>query len=155
MLFWRRYILFLFVNNGIIIFVSVILKKTKIIFIYFICVVAKFPEDKVPIVLISVITSRSLTETASTAVTSIRRRNDIEKSTWRTHQYFVDLESRIHDEISTSNRCHNFHVDSPSKSIKLRRTFHVKFRYWMDGESTKICTLGYAWKMLLLLLYHA
>ena len=54
-------------------------------------------------------------ETASTEVMSIWRRNDIEKSTWRTHRYFVDFESRIHVEISTSNRCHNFHVDSPFK----------------------------------------
>ena len=54
-------------------------------------------------------------ETASTEVTSIWRRNDIEKSTWRTHRYFVDFESRIHVEISTSNRCHNSHVYSPFK----------------------------------------
>ena len=54
-------------------------------------------------------------ETASTEVTSIWRRNDKEKSTWRTHRYFVDFESRIHVEISKSNRCHNFHVDSPFK----------------------------------------
>ena len=54
-------------------------------------------------------------ETASTEVTSIRRRNNVEKSTWKTHRYFVDFESRIHVEISTSNRCHNFHVDSPFK----------------------------------------
>ena len=54
-------------------------------------------------------------ETASTEVTSIRYRNHVEKSTWRTHRYFVDFESRIHAEISTSNRCHNFHVDSPFK----------------------------------------
>ena len=32
-LFWRRYILFLFINISIIIFVSVILKKIKVIFI--------------------------------------------------------------------------------------------------------------------------
>ena len=32
-------------------------------------------------------------ETASTAVTSIQRRNDIEKSRWRTHRHFVDFES--------------------------------------------------------------
>ena len=51
-------------------------------------------------------------KTASTEVTSIRRRNNVKKSTWRTHLYFVDFESRIHVEISTSNRCHNFHVDS-------------------------------------------
>ena len=57
-----------------------------------------------------------IVETASTEVTSILRRNDIEKSTWKTHQYFVDFESRIHVEFSTSNRCHNFHVDSPFKT---------------------------------------
>ena len=54
-------------------------------------------------------------ETASTEVTSILCRNDIEKSTWKTHQYFVDFESQIRVEISTSDRCHNFHVDSPFK----------------------------------------
>ena len=32
-------------------------------------------------------------ETASTEVTSIRPRNDIEKSTWRTNRYFIDFES--------------------------------------------------------------
>ena len=54
-------------------------------------------------------------ETVSTEVTSIQRRNDIEKSTWKTHRYFVDFESRIHVNISTSNRCHNLHVDLPFK----------------------------------------
>ena len=43
-------------------------------------------------------------ETASKAVTSIWHRNDIEKSTCKTHRYFVDFESRIHVEISRSNR---------------------------------------------------
>ena len=62
-------------------------------------------------------------ETASVAVTSIRRRNDIEKSMWRTHRYFVDLESRIDVEISTSNRCHNFHVDSPFKVDEISMNF--------------------------------
>ena len=62
-------------------------------------------------------------ETASTAVASIRRRNDIEKSTWRTHRYFVDFESRIHVEIPMSNRCHNFHVDSPFKIDKISTNF--------------------------------
>ena len=54
-------------------------------------------------------------ETESTEVTLIRRRYDIEESTWRTHRYFVDFESRILVEISTSNRCHDFHVDWPFK----------------------------------------
>ena len=62
-------------------------------------------------------------ETASTEVTSIRRRNNVEKSTWKTHRYFVDFESRIHVEISTSNRCHNFHVDSPFKIDVISTNF--------------------------------
>ena len=62
-------------------------------------------------------------ETASKAATSIRRRNDTEKSTWRTHRYFVDFESRTHVEISTSNRCHNFHVDSSFKIDEISTNF--------------------------------
>ena len=62
-------------------------------------------------------------ETASTEVTSIRRRNNVEKSTWKTHRYFVDFESRIHVKISTSNRCHNFHVDSPFKIDVISTNF--------------------------------
>ena len=62
-------------------------------------------------------------ETDSTAVTSIRHRNDIEKSTWKTHRYFGDFESRIHAEISTSNLCHNFHVDSPFKIDEISTNF--------------------------------
>ena len=67
----------------------------------------RFPEQKM--------LANDRMETASTEVTSIRYRNDMEKSTWRTDRYFVDFESRIHVEISTSNRCHNVHVDSPFK----------------------------------------
>ena len=47
-------------------------------------------------------------ETGITEVTSIRRRKNREKSTWRAHRYFVEFESRIHFEISTWNQCHNF-----------------------------------------------
>ena len=61
--------------------------------------------------------------TASTEVTSIQRQNDIEKSTWRTHWYFVDFKSRIHVEISTSNRCHNFQVDSLFKIDLISTNF--------------------------------
>ena len=39
-------------------------------------------------------------EIASTEVTSIRRRNKIKKSMWKTNQYFVEFESGIHVEIS-------------------------------------------------------
>ena len=77
-------------------------------------------------------------ETASTEVTSIWRRNDIEKSTWRTHRYFVDFESRIHVEISTSNRCHNFHVDSPFKidviSTNLPRGISTSNRWRINKD---------------------
>ena len=54
-------------------------------------------------------------EIASTEVTSIQHRNDIEKSTWRTQRYSIDFKSRIHVEISMLNRCHNFPVDSTFK----------------------------------------
>ena len=62
-------------------------------------------------------------ETASTAVSSIRCWNNIEKSTLRTHRCFVDFESRIHVEISTSSQCHNFHVDSPFKIDEISANF--------------------------------
>ena len=62
-------------------------------------------------------------ETKSKAVTSIRHRNDIEKSTWKTHRYLVDFESRIHVEISRLNRCHNFHVDTPFKIDEISTNF--------------------------------
>ena len=80
-------------------------------------------------------------ETASKAVTSFRRRSNIEKSTWRTHRYFVNFKSRIYVKIFTSNRCHNFHMDSPFKLMKSRRKIHVEFLRQI-GESTKMCPLG-------------
>ena len=77
-------------------------------------------------------------ETASTEVTLISRRNDIEKSTWRTHRYFIDFESQIHVEISTSNRCHNFHVDSPFKidviSTNFLRGISMSNRWRIDED---------------------
>ena len=123
-LFLGRYILFLFINIGIIIFVSVILKKIKIIFTpiqlrccknsqrissnssnisdyvniveitstqhYTRIAQNRFPEQKM--------LGNNTMETASTEVTSIRRRNNVEKSTWRTHR--------------KSNPRRNFHVES-------------------------------------------
>ena len=62
-------------------------------------------------------------ETESTEATSIRRRNDIEKFTQKTQRYFVDFESQIHVEISTSNRCHNFHEDSPFRIDEISTNF--------------------------------
>ena len=79
-------------------------------------------------------------ETASIEVTSILRRNDIEKHTWRTHWYFIDFESRIHVEISTSNRCHNFHVDSPFKidviSTNFPRGISTSNRWQIDEDGS-------------------
>ena len=76
----------------------------------------RFPEQKM--------SENDRMVTAGKAVTSIRLRNDIEKSTWRTHRYFVYFESRIHVEISTSNRCHNFHVG-----------FYFQNRWNLDEQS--------------------
>ena len=44
-------------------------------------------------------------------------------SMWRTHRYFVDFESRIHVEISKSNRCYNLHVESPFKIDLISTNF--------------------------------
>ena len=49
---------------------------------------------------------------------SIRHRKDIEKPTWKTHQYFVEFENRINFEISTLNRCYNFHKSMNELSTK-------------------------------------
>ena len=93
-------------------------------------------------------------ETTSTAVTSIRRRNDVEKSTWKTHRYFVDFESWIYVEISTSNRYHNFHVDSPFKIdeilMKFPRGISTSNRWWIDedvsiGLLMEACALNNLW----------
>ena len=120
MFFLRRYVLFLFINIRIIIFVSVILKVVKTIFIHNYLRYCKIPKgysssssnisDYVNIVEITStqhyarlaynsfpeqkMLGNDSMELASTTVTSIR--NDIEKSTWRTHRCFVEFESRIH-----------------------------------------------------------
>ena len=84
-------------------------------------------------------------ETASPEILSIWCRSDIAKSTWRTHRYFVDFESRIHVEISTSNRCHNFHVDSPFKidviSTNFPRWISMSNR-WHIGKDVPIGKLS-------------
>ena len=77
-------------------------------------------------------------ETASTEVTSIRRRNNVEKSTRKTNRCFVDFESRIHVEISALNRCHNFRVDSPFKidviSTNFPRGISTSNRWRIDED---------------------
>ena len=84
-------------------------------------------------------------ETASTEVTSIRRRNDIEKSAWRTLRYFVDFESRIHDEISTSNRCHDFYENLSFKIDEISTKFPLgnsTSNRWRIEEDTSIWYLA-------------
>ena len=71
-------------------------------------------------------------KTASTEVTSIRRRNDIEKTMRKTHQYFINLKIRTYIKISTLNWCHNFLVDSPFK-------IHVISTNFPFHESNKKC----------------
>ena len=75
----------------------------------------RFPEQKM--------LENDWMEIASTKVTSIWRRNNIEKSTSKTHQYFEDFGSKTHVEISTSNRFHNFHVDSSFKIDVISTNF--------------------------------
>ena len=70
-------------------------------------------------------------ETASKSITSIRHRNDIEKSTWRAHRYFVDFESRIHVEISTPFKIDEISPNFPHGILTSNR--------W---RMTKMCPLG-------------
>ena len=83
-------------------------------------------------------------ETASTEVTSIRCRNDIEKSTWRTHRYFIDFESGIHVEISTSNRCHNVLVDSPFKINVISTNFPLEISTSNRWRIDKDVSIGFS-----------
>ena len=83
-----------------------------------------------------------LTYFRSLEVMSIQHRNDIEKSTWRTHQYFIDFESRIDMELSTSNRCHLFQVDSTFINDEVSTNFRRGISMSSDGKSTKLCPLG-------------
>ena len=89
-------------------------------------------------------------ETASTEVTSIRRRKKKKSSTWRTHQYFVDFENWINVKMSTSNRCHNFHVDSPFKmdviSTNFPRGISTSNR-WRIEEDMSIGNVGATLKL--------
>ena len=150
-------------NIGIIIFVSVILKKIKIIFtpIQLRCcknsqrISSKSSNISDYVNIVEITSAQHYTRIAqnrfpeqmlgnnameipSTEVTSIRRRNNVKKSTWKTHRYFVDFESRIHVEISMSNRCNNFHVDSPFKidviSTNFPRGISTSNRWRIDKD---------------------
>ena len=99
----------------------------------------KFPEQKM-------LANDRLQKYSCTEVTSIGRRNNREKSTWRTHQYFVNFESRNHVEISTSNRYHNFHVDSPFKIDDISTNFPrgiLTSNRWQINEDVSIGQMVY------------
>ena len=81
-------------------------------------------------------------ETSSAEVASIRRRNDIEKSTWRTHRYFVNFESRIPVEIFTPNRCHHFHVDLSFTIDVISTTFPRGISTSNRWRIDEMCPLG-------------
>ena len=92
-------------------------------------------------------------ERAGKAVTAIRHRNDIKISSWKTHRYFLHFESRIHDEISTSNRSYNFHVDSSFKideiSMNFPRGISTSSRWRIDKDLSIGCKglLKHLWSM--------
>ena len=71
-------------------------------------------------------------ETVSSEVTSIRRQNDIEKSTWRSHRYFDYFQSRIHVEISRSNRWRIDEMCPLGKDLTVIYTFAD-----LAGKNTK------------------
>ena len=88
-------------------------------------------------------------EAVSTEITSIWRRNDIEESTWKTHRHFIDFESGIHVEISTSNRWHNFHVDSPFKIDIISTNFPRGISTWSWWLLDEDVSIGYLLSYLL------
>ena len=78
-------------------------------------------------------------EAASTIVTPIQRRNDIEKSTWRTHRYF--------HQFLSSNPRRNFFVKSMSEFLRgfaFQNWWNIdELSTWkFDVESMKIFPLG-------------
>ena len=81
-------------------------------------------------------------ETASTLVTSIRRRNNIEKSTSITHRYFADFESRIFVKISTSNRCQKFQEDFSFKIDEVSTNFQRGISTSNLGRIDKNVSIG-------------
>ena len=139
----KNRILFLCINIDIIIVISVIMKKIKIIFVrnYLRC--CKIPKGCISdyVDIVEITSTQDYTrlawsrfpeqkmlendrmKTASTEVMSIRRQKDIEKSTWKTHRYVIDFESQIHVKISLPIRCHNFHVDSSFKIYEILTNF--------------------------------
>ena len=65
-----------------------------------------------------------LRQAVSLQVMLIWHRNDVEKTTRKTHQYFINFESWIDVELTTSTWCHLFDLDSPFILDELLKNFH-------------------------------
>ena len=67
---------------------------------------------------------------------SIPHQSDIEKTTWKTHRYFIDFESQINNELTTLNQLHLFHEDWPfiideiSTDFQSGLTNQERFVHW-------------------------
>ena len=82
-----------------------------------------------------------LREVASLEVTSIRHRKGIEKTTWRTYHFFIDVESRIDTELLTSNQRHPFQVDLLFIIDEISTNFQrgiSMFNWWRINEDVLV-----------------
>ena len=80
-------------------------------------------------------------ETTSTEVMSIWHRNDIEKSTWRSHRYFVDFESRIHVELMWIEFPRGFAVQNECNFNELS-TWNFDVKLMANGWRYVYCDLA-------------
>ena len=90
-----------------------------------------------------------LRQVYSLEITSIRDRNKttLKKPTWKTHRYFINFESRIDVELSTSNRCHSFHVDSPFIIEEISMNFprgNSMSNWWQIDEDVSFGSQNYS-----------
>ena len=171
-LFCRRYILFLFINIGIIIGYNLCqcyFKEDKNSLFVIVCVLAKFQKNIIPIVPITVITSIPLKLHRLSIIPDqfrigsqsrkcskmIERKQRVKqlrrlgiKSTQKNPRgKLIDISSILKGE-STLKFPRRINVISStwirlSKSMKSRRIFHVEVRCRINGESTKMCPLGF------------
>ena len=82
-----------------------------------------------------------LHQTTSLENTSIRHRNNIEKTMWKNRRYFIDFESRIDVRLSTWNWCYLFHVDSSFIINEILTKFRLEIlmsNRWRFDEDVSI-----------------
>ena len=165
----KIYILFLFINVGIIILVSVILKKIEIIFIHNYLCCYKIPKgyssnsssisDYVNIVEIT--STQQYTRLASNrfpgqkmlennrmeTVSKPVTRFDIEATQKNPRGELIDISLILKVKSTSKFPCRIDVIISTwiclSKSMKSQQTFYLEFRRRIDGKSTKMCPLGW------------